>query len=219
MEKEKGCRYKTTALIIYSDIWARSIPRITSLGTEGRVIQRQKFCPDFGRLHKQTWNLSKILHRRIFRLKILHRQFHLILTALVRKNTNNEWKWRNLHRWQKFYTAAGTDGTDKFHLCTQVIRKSWCPKAVVGPQKMAFLLYPQQTWDHFKIQKSPKEIALRIKALNQEYRGQWLKIRWKDLPVSILKYFLPESIVHFPHQLLFILFKFLICKQISCCMI
>ena len=22
-----------------------------------------------------------------------------------------------LHRWQKFYTAAGTDGTDKFHLC------------------------------------------------------------------------------------------------------
>ena len=66
----------------------------------------------------QTWNLSKILHRRIFRLKILHRQFHLILTVLVRKNTKNEWKWRNLHRWQKFYTAAGTDGTDKFHLCT-----------------------------------------------------------------------------------------------------
>ena len=24
----------------------------------------------------QTWNLSKILHRRIFRLKILHRQIH-----------------------------------------------------------------------------------------------------------------------------------------------
>ena len=34
----------------------------------------------------QTWNLSKILHRRIFRLKILHRQFHLISTVLVRKN-------------------------------------------------------------------------------------------------------------------------------------
>ena len=66
---------------------------------------------------RQTWNLSKILHRRIFRLKILHRQFHLILTVLVRKNTKNEWKWRNLHRWQKFYTAAGSDGMDKFHLC------------------------------------------------------------------------------------------------------
>jgi len=35
----------------------------------------------------QTWNMSKILHRRIFRLKILHHQFHLILTVLVRKNT------------------------------------------------------------------------------------------------------------------------------------
>ena len=32
-------------------------------------------------------------------------------------NEKNERKWRNLHRWQKFYTAAGTDGTDKFHLC------------------------------------------------------------------------------------------------------
>ena len=25
-------------------------------------------------------------------------------------------KRRNLQRWQKFYTAAGTDGMDKFHL-------------------------------------------------------------------------------------------------------
>jgi len=45
----------------------------------------------------QTWNLSKILHRRIFGLKILHHQFHLISTVLVRKNTTYEWKWRNLH--------------------------------------------------------------------------------------------------------------------------
>ena len=26
-------------------------------------------------------------------------------------------KWRNLHRWQKFYTATGSDAIDKFHLC------------------------------------------------------------------------------------------------------
>ena len=32
------------------------------------------------------------------------------------KNKKNEWKWRNLHRWQKFCTAAGSDGSDKFHL-------------------------------------------------------------------------------------------------------
>ena len=61
----------------------------------------------------QTWNLSKILHRRIFRPKILYRQFHLISTVLVIKTQKNEWKWRNLHRWQKFYTAAGSDGIDK----------------------------------------------------------------------------------------------------------
>ena len=73
---------------------------------------------------RQTWNLSKNLHRRILRLKILHRQFHLISTVLVGKNTKNEWKWRNLLRWQKFYTAAGTDGMDKFHLWTlQLISK------------------------------------------------------------------------------------------------
>ena len=35
----------------------------------------------------------------------------------TQKNTKNEWKWRNLHRWEKFYTAAGSDGMDKFHLC------------------------------------------------------------------------------------------------------
>ena len=70
---------------------------------------------------RQTWNLSKILHRRIFRLKILYRQFHLILTVLVRKNTKNEWKWRNLHRWQKIYTAAGTDCMDKFHIWGETI--------------------------------------------------------------------------------------------------
>ena len=32
------------------------------------------------------------------------------------KSTKNEWKWRNLHRWQKFYTSAGSDGIDKFQL-------------------------------------------------------------------------------------------------------
>ena len=32
------------------------------------------------------------------------------------KKTQKKWKWRNLRRWQKFYTAAGSDGMDKFHL-------------------------------------------------------------------------------------------------------
>ena len=57
----------------------------------------------------QTWDLSKILHCRIFRPKILQSQFCLISSVLVIKTQRNEWKWRNLHCWQKFYTAAGMD--------------------------------------------------------------------------------------------------------------
>ena len=43
----------------------------------------------------KTWNLSKNLQRRIFRLKILHRQFHLISTVLVGKNTK---KWVKMEK-------------------------------------------------------------------------------------------------------------------------
>ena len=28
--------------------------------------------------------------------------------------------WRNLHRWQKFYTASGSDGRDKSHICSGI---------------------------------------------------------------------------------------------------
>ena len=34
-----------------------------------------------------------------------------------KKNRKNEWKCRNLHRWQIFYTAAGSNSMDKYHLC------------------------------------------------------------------------------------------------------
>ena len=37
-----------------------------------------------------------------------------------KKTQKNEWKWINLHRWQKFYTVAGSDGIDKFHLWQMV---------------------------------------------------------------------------------------------------
>ena len=36
----------------------------------------------------QTWDLSKILHCRILRPKLLHRQFHIISTVLVIKHKN-----------------------------------------------------------------------------------------------------------------------------------
>ena len=35
-----------------------------------------------------------------------------------KKNTKIEWKWRNLHRWEKIYTVADIDGMDKFHFWT-----------------------------------------------------------------------------------------------------
>ena len=33
------------------------------------------------------------------------------------KYTKNKWKWNNLHRWQKFYTDAGSGSMDKSYLC------------------------------------------------------------------------------------------------------
>ena len=37
--------------------------------------------------------------------------------SLGDKNTKEmSEKWKNLHRWQKFYTAAGSDGRDQSHL-------------------------------------------------------------------------------------------------------
>ena len=37
-----------------------------------------------------------------------------------KKNTKKEWKLRNILRWQKNYTAAGSDGGDKSHLCNEL---------------------------------------------------------------------------------------------------
>ena len=46
--------------------------------------------------------------------------FQLISTVLVIKTQKNERKWRKLNRWQKFYTAAGSDGSGKFHLMSMI---------------------------------------------------------------------------------------------------
>ena len=85
------------------------------------VVRDTSTEPGSGRQQESTQQvyrqgICQILHRRIFLLKILHRQFNLIPTVLVRKTQKMSKKLRNLHRWQKFYTAAGADGMDKFHL-------------------------------------------------------------------------------------------------------
>ena len=57
-------------------------------GTKLNIVQSRpsvNYAKDW-----QTWNLSKTLHRRIFRPKILHRQFHLISTVIVIKTPKND---------------------------------------------------------------------------------------------------------------------------------
>ena len=73
--------------------------------------------------HAQTWDLSKTLHCQIFRPKILHHHLRLISTILVIKTQKNEWKWRNLHFWQKWewqissLSKYGLAWSDKFTTC------------------------------------------------------------------------------------------------------
>ena len=108
-----------------------------------------------------------------FQEKILHRQFHLILTVLVRKNTKNEWKWRNLHRWQKFYTAAGTDGTDKFHLWRRcpgflLLVRSWAGEN--GLTKLMKVFKTISTFkDHVKSWKVQNKRSCYIQRTSQQH--------------------------------------------------
>ena len=68
----------------------------------------------------QTWNLSKKFTPPDFWAKNFTPSISPNFNSFSGKNTKNEWKWRNLHRWQKFYTATGSDGIDKFHLCSLI---------------------------------------------------------------------------------------------------
>ena len=49
------------------------------------------------------------------------------MTTVLEKNVEIKCTWRNLHRWQKFYTAAGSDGRDKSHLCRTGLRDQHWP--------------------------------------------------------------------------------------------
>ena len=59
----------------------------------------------------------KKIHRRIIRPKILNRKFFRITSVSVIRTQRMCCLWRNIHCWQKFYTAAGSDGMDKYHVC------------------------------------------------------------------------------------------------------
>ena len=60
------------------------------------------------------------LHRWIFRPKKFTQLISPNFNSFRDKNTKmSVYGWRNLHRWQIFYTPAGKDGRDKSHLCVQ----------------------------------------------------------------------------------------------------
>ena len=68
-------------------------------------------------MFNQTWYLSKITP-----LDFQAKKFTLLISpnfnSFRDKNTKmSVYGWRNLHRWQIFYTPAGKDGRDKSHLC------------------------------------------------------------------------------------------------------
>ena len=103
--------------------------------------------------HYQTWNLSKTLHRRIFRLKILHCQFHLILTVLVRKNTK-------MSENGEIYTAG-----KNFTLPPAVTN----PTSGVGQLKTKSFSTTFTWWQNRRPQDSPHR--------------HWRKtLRWRDCP-------------------------------------
>ena len=47
----------------------------------------------------------------------------------VKNFTPPDFRLEILNRWQKFYTAAGSDGIDKFHLCVlfSIAKAYLCP--------------------------------------------------------------------------------------------
>ena len=61
------------------------------------------------------WDLSKILHCQIFRLKILHLEFHWISTALVIKTQKMCVFGEIYTTGKKICTAGGSDSSDKSH--------------------------------------------------------------------------------------------------------
>ena len=85
----------------WRDVWqfnhsSGSKWRLECLMWQSNCLAHLTYCiPTHIQCNDQTWNLSKILHRWIFRLKILHRQFHLISTVLVGKKHK---KWVKMEK-------------------------------------------------------------------------------------------------------------------------
>ena len=87
----------------------------TALG-ESDSIKNQRVSTKFSRrlLPTSTFSMPGLDLLVLWPLKILVPEYADM--EFVQNFTPPDFQAKNLHRWQKFYTAAGTDGMDKFHL-------------------------------------------------------------------------------------------------------
>ena len=106
------------------------------------------------------------------------------------KTQTIEWKWRNLHCWHKFYTAAGSDGSDKSHL--------WRPE--VGAPRLK-----QDRVDGQVVARARDQLALRVSGLEEHVRevggqaDQRLRVShslclWDDCQVSLCLHITRQSL-------------------------
>ena len=103
-----------------------------------------------------------------------------ISTALVIITQKHEWKWRNLHCWPKFYTAAGSDGSDKSHL--------WWPKnAKLRSTFWYFMFYYLKSCEEimsFCKMRRPSVCDLRLVACDFCFLVDNIKALWQEMPLA-----------------------------------
>ena len=91
--KTRQSKHCEICIYLFDNFFDQSKWMVRLVRAEKMVLSGLVFAKKITRM--QTWNLSKILHRRIFRLKILHRQFHIHSTVLVGKKHK---KWVKMEK-------------------------------------------------------------------------------------------------------------------------
>ena len=101
-------------------------------------------------------------------------------TPLISPKFNR--KWRNLHCWQKFYIAAGSDGMDKFHLCLQMAN---FPTDNYSTRSIRYTrsFFSGRTYQGGPSKKTPctwrrQKSKLNSKTINKKLKPTWTT-RWR----------------------------------------
>ena len=119
----------------------------------------------------QSWILSKNLHRRIFRLKILHCHFNLISTVLVGKKHKQMSKNWEIYTAGKNFTkppalAAWTNSTSALItklLLLCVVMDIPCDSNFISIKVSSLCAhYSDRYLEHAKLQRQPKTTKLQM---------------------------------------------------------